>query len=58
MAQRGIAESEVEATLESPHTQYTDREGNPILIAHVAGRRIKVVIANGSSPPLVITVGD
>jgi hypothetical protein len=58
MKQRNISEDEVEDTLAHYHTHYTDRKGNPIYIAHVKGRRIKVVVSAGSNPPHVITVGD
>lgn len=58
MAQRSISEREVEQAIKQAHTSYTDRAGNPILIAHVDGRRIKVVVARGSDPPHVITVAD
>jgi len=56
--QRSISKQEVEATLENYHTAYTDKKGNDIRIAQVSGRRIKVVVAKNSKPPLVITVGD
>lgn len=58
MHHRNITESEVEYVLENYHTSYTDRDGNPILIGEPGGRYIKVVMAKGSNPPLVITTGD
>lgn len=39
-----------------PEITYSDKKGNPILIGHPDGRRIKVVMAKGSD--LVITVAD
>ena len=58
MARRGISENEVEAVLSEPDVRYTDKTGNPIFIADVAGRRIKVVIAKDVDPPRVITAAD
>jgi Domain of unknown function (DUF4258) len=58
MKMRRISETEVERALAEFHTQYADRSGNPILIAHIDGRRIKVVYAAGSNPPRVITAAD
>jgi hypothetical protein len=58
MAQRHISESEVERTLVEYHTGYADRAGNPIFVAHIDGRRIKVVVRRDSEPPTIITVGD
>lgn len=57
MAERGISEAEVEAVLANHHT---DRPGNPpdrrLYIGHVAGRRIGVVVVEGSDPLIVVTV--
>lgn len=58
MQERHISEEEIEETLADYHTSYTDRKGNPIYIGHPGGRRIKVVVAQGSDPPYVITTGD
>lgn len=58
MAQRHISEVEVERTLEEYHVRYTDKDGNPIFVAKIEGRRIKVVIKKDSDPPKVITSGD
>lgn len=58
MAERQISEAEVEEVLESYHTHYYDRRGHDILISQRGGRRIKVVVALGSAPPRIITVGD
>jgi hypothetical protein len=41
MTTRKINEAEVEDVLEHYHTSYADRQGNPILIGHPGGRRIK-----------------
>jgi len=57
MQERAISEAEVESCLESYHTSYTDTKGNPIYIAHVSGRRIKVVVEL-QNPKKVITTGD
>lgn len=58
MALRGISEAEVEDALRSYHTHYTDRKGNDIFVGHPGGRRVKVVVARGSDPPLIITTAD
>ena len=58
MAQRQITEGEIEDVLANYHTRYTDRDGNPILIGHPGGRRIKVVVRKDSDPPFIITAGD
>lgn len=58
MAERGISEQEIEAVLNSYHTHYHDRSGNDVFVGHPSGRRIKVVVAKGSDPPLIITTGD
>ena len=58
MQLRGISEMEVERALSEFHTRYADRVGNPIVIAHVGSRRIKVVYAKNSDPPRVITAAD
>jgi hypothetical protein len=58
MAKRNINEAEVEDVLEHYHTSYADRQGNPILIGHPGGRRIKVVVVRGSDPPRIITAAD
>lgn len=58
MAERRITELEVEATLTCHHTEYSDRSGNHIYIAHPGGRRIKIVLAKDSDPPKIITVAD
>jgi Domain of unknown function (DUF4258) len=58
MAQREITEIDVERTLIEFHVRYTDKDGNPIFVAKIDSRRIKVVIAKDSEPPKVITTGD
>jgi hypothetical protein len=58
MSLRRISEAEVEATLSAFHTHYRDRKENDIYVGHPGGRRIKVVVAKGSNPPLVITAAD
>jgi len=55
MRQRAISESDVSTTLSDYHTRYTDRDGNAVYAADIAGRRLRVVIAAGSQPPREIT---
>lgn len=57
MQARSVTEDEVEAVLPDPDIRYAGRNGNPVLIRWVGGRRIKVVVAQ-DDPELVITVGD
>lgn len=59
MQERKISAAEVVAVLKDHHTVLPDdgRGGQP-LIGDVNGRRIKVVVAIGSDPPRIITVGD
>jgi len=58
MGKRRISDAEVEDVLANFHTSYTDRKGNPIYIGRPNGRRIKVVVVKGSTPPHIITAGD
>ncbi|TAK60488.1 MAG: DUF4258 domain-containing protein [Dehalococcoidia bacterium] len=58
MTQRRITETEVERAIADADIEYADRAGNAIFVAHLGGRRIKVVVAKGATPPRVITVGD
>ncbi len=58
MALRHISETEVGHVLSHYHTHYLDRKGNDIYIGHPGGRRVKVVVAKDSDPPLVITAAD
>ncbi len=58
MAERDISESEVEQVLEAPDIDYHDPKGSPIFVRQIGGRRIKVVVVQGSNPPHVITAGD
>lgn len=55
---RDISEDEVASVLRSYHIRNTDRNGNDIYVGHPGGRRVKVVIAKDSNPPLVITAAD
>lgn len=55
---RRISETEVEQVIRHYHTHYADRKGNDIYIGHPSGRRVKVVVAKDSDPPLVITAAD
>lgn len=58
MPLRNISEAEVEQVLGSYHTHYNDRVGNDIYVGRPGGRRVKVVVAKGSEPPLIITAAD
>ena len=58
MAQRQISEAEVEHAIADADIEYADKAGNAIFVAHIGGRRIKVVVVKGSVPPHVITTGD
>jgi hypothetical protein len=58
MVQRRISALEIADVLVNHHTRYQDKKGNDILIGHPNGRRVKVVVAKGSSPPFIITVAD
>ena len=58
MASRRISEGEVADVLQRFHTHYYDRNGNDIYVGHPGGRRVKVVVARGSEPPLIITAAD
>ena len=57
MQERNISKAEVEACLKDYYTSYTDKNGNPIYVADVRGRRIKVVVQK-ENPQVVITTGD
>ena len=58
MAFRRISETEVEEVIRQHHTHYADRKGNNIYVGHPGGRRVKVVVAKDTDPPLVITAAD
>jgi hypothetical protein len=58
MHQRGISEAEVAAVLATHYSRRQDLKGNDVLIGRVAGRRIKVVVDNRTSPPEILTVAD
>ena len=58
MALRRISEGEIEDVLQGFHTHYYDRNGNDIYVGHPGGRRVKVVVARGGEPPLIITAAD
>ena len=57
MQDRGISKAEVIECWNNHHTEYTDRDGNPIYIANVAGRRIKVVVKKQNNR-VIITAAD
>ena len=52
-----ISDAEVESCLENYDISYTDKKGNPIYIADIQGKRIKVVVQK-ENPSVIITVGD
>lgn len=56
MDRRAITEQEIEYTLGHAHTRFTDPDGNPVFIASIGERRLKVVTARGATPTRVITV--
>ena len=58
MAQRNISADEIVDVLNNCHTRYTDPRGSEVMIGHPNGRRVKIVVAQGSSPPFIITVAD
>lgn len=58
MQQRKISPAEIIDVLQNCHTRYTDPRGSEVLIGHPNGRRIKVVVTQGSNPPFIITVAD
>ena len=57
MRERGIKEEEVEYCLNNHDISHTDKKGNPIYVAFIKGRRIKVVVEK-ENPTVVITVAD
>ena len=57
MYDRGISEAEVEACWEDHHTSKLDKKGNPIYIADVKGRRIKIVVKKQNTR-VIITAAD
>lgn len=57
MRQRGVSEAEVEACLQGYDISYQDKKGNPVYIANISGRRIKVIVQK-ENLLVVITVGD
>lgn len=58
MAERHVSEAEVEAVLADHYLDYPDKKGNRIFVGRPGSRRIKIVVAAGSNPPHIITVGD
>lgn len=57
MHDRGISKAEVESCWNDHHTTYTDKKGNPIYIANVQGRRIKIVVKKQNTR-VIITASD
>ena len=57
MRRRKITEAEVEACWNDHYAEYFDKKGNPIYVARVEGRRIKVVVQKEDNN-VVITTGD
>ena len=58
MAERKISADEIVDVLRNHHTRYTDPRGSEVMIGHPNGRRVKIVVAQGSCPPFIITVAD
>lgn len=56
--QRNISDQEVEAVLANWRVKRQDKKGNDVLTGYPDGRYVKVVVAAGSNPPRIITVGD
>lgn len=57
MHDRVISETEVEACWLNHHTTKSDKKGNPIYIADVEGRYIKIVVKR-QNIRVIITVAD
>ena len=55
MRERAISEQEIEDVLRNHHTEYSDKNGNRILVGDPGGRPIKVIVEKDSDPPLIIT---
>ena len=59
MKERRISKEEVESCINDHAVEYTDRGGNPIYVASIKGRRIKVVVKKDCvNPIMVITTAD
>jgi hypothetical protein len=59
MKERGITKEEVESCINNHSIEYTDKSGNPIYVASVKGKRIKVVVRKDCiNPIVVITAAD
>ena len=58
MKDRGISEEEVKQCIHDHDTDYADRCGNPIYVATVNGRRIKVVVQKESSDPIWVITAE
>ncbi len=57
-AERNISDQEVEYVLAHWTINRTDKKGNRVLSSHPNNRYIKVVVAQDSNPPFIITVAD
>jgi hypothetical protein len=57
MRDRSISEAEVEACWLNHHTTKSDKKGNPIYIADVKGRYIKIVVKRQNTK-VIITAAD
>jgi hypothetical protein len=59
MKERRISKEEAESCINDHTIEYTDKGGNPIYVASVKGRSIKVVVKKGCIDPIVvITAAD
>jgi len=56
LVERDVTEADVELILANYHTMYHDRKGNPNYVGTVGERRVRIVVAAGVTPPLVITI--
>ncbi len=56
LAERNVTEADVERILANYHTMYHDRKGNPNYVGSLGERRVRVVVAAGVTPTLVITI--
>lgn len=54
MKERGISRVEVESCILHHDIEYADKGGNPIYVASVGGRRIKVVVKKDCVNPIVV----
>ncbi len=56
MIERNLTEQDIEYVVANYHTMYHDRKGNPNYVGAIGDRRVRVVVAVGTHPLLIITV--